>query len=1362
MKFNHRNVLAAFCAGMIVLSSTDFSVMKASAGTQPASYYSLPNSKVLKKDVTSDTDLLSITDASPLSFSAASNERESAQLVMQCSSDLTDITIATSDMKNASGDIIPANAVSVFFENYVYEDGRFGWNLTNEKGYYPDALIGYELAVKTGKNKLLSANGINQGIWFTLNVPAQTAAGEYSTYFNIAYKKDGTTYNNSIPVLIKVFDFSMPEKTANQSYFHDFYNSDTEVYNGLAQMDSSYEYRKAVSDFLDERKLSSGYPQTGNWDVNSINTYVNKLYEYVRDSKCPYYNLDPHYISIPAKISIEDSYFNIVNDYLISGQQAVDQKAAQIITLYKERTGCSTLTPSEETIIKKAVNNSYNDMKKVTVLTQEELTKKLPDRGDLYKEITKLSAREILSIPEQKTLTSEEQQKVNETQRTISNIAQNFYSSVRFSRYDHDEVSGNKTYHVLGLETELRRIVDKSIESETDLLQYAYLYCGQTDEPQPYDYSRNLEVLVNDKIFSDTKNAVNEYIQEKYSDRQLGKKLQKSLQNIIYLPTTTPSSEKVWTIKENNTQKNVPAYISILYNGLGYLNLDPVSETFCDVYTDGYYEGAQKSSYTVNVETDYKVNNYCALFNDFSNITGTGFDAKDFDTTINAIGDTKMWWYSCMSHASAALAGHMLTANKGTTNGSDSVSENSLSVARVNKWQQYKLGIRGELYWAVDEYKKDGTFNNNMWDVSGGHCGNEGMLIYPNAVLMKNNGISQTEIKNFCEQHGYFSSSIRLENISEGCDDYDYLNLAGHLIGSLKEAKINVTPFKNRLNSIYASMFDDCNYNDGKATSRNLNTARNDLAAMITEMTHLAEGTINEVTQDYNRTLSIESINNWKTSNKVLCIKIKPNIAKVNNAGNIQFCIQSENGEQLSSNVTLNMTDHTAKRGTLTSCDDGWYEYIVAFQDIWTYNNSTGNSTASRICFNSISNPFLYKDMRIASNVVPKPDNPFYDIYLDTPVKNWKSGGALISFNYKATNTCTSSNSNDVTIYLIQKNPWERVTGYSNFNVSLGTSSIGTVTDLGGGWYNYKIPVSSFAPYSDSSGTKQADIVEFRWINRSFLIEDFKVVKEVTASESYTFDMAANNVTGVANWHSSGKALSFDYFATNTINSGNTAQLSLMDNKWKRLNKMISLNLTANTVSCGSSKVGTVTKKANGWYNVIVPLNSTVLNTSPGETATGDETFSMIHFKKAYITKSFAIDNIKIINEVSDKTNQTHVSDGIYIENWHNSDKGLTFEFLPSRGNTDLSLEFTLTTKDWARLTKIIKVNTGTMTANYGSIKKLSDGWYRYSIDLCSLAMNDSSGEAAKGNETAELLYFRTFSKPFVYRNLGEYIVTKS
>ncbi|MCQ2603281.1 MAG: hypothetical protein MJ193_05065 [Clostridia bacterium] len=116
------------------------------------------------------------------------------------------------------------------------------------------------------------------------------------------------------------------------------------------------------------------------------------------------------------------------------------------------------------------------------------------------------------------------------------------------------------------------------------------------------------------------------------------------------------------------------------------------------------------------------------------------------------------------------------------------------------------------------------------------------------------------------------------------------------------------------------------------------------------------------------------------------------------------------------------------------------------------------------------------------------------------------------------------------------------------------------------------------------------------------------------------------------------------------------------------------------------------------------------------------------------------------------------------VENWKNSGAVFKFEYKkltvtePTSGN---SARFSLMDvhNGWIRLSQHLTLNFSTNKvtcggAEVGTIEDIGDDWYRFSIALADVPMNDSAGEVATGTETLKLVYFDNITRAFKLDNL--------
>lgn len=1085
------------------------------------SYSVVPNTKAIKKDCYNDPDLLAGVNGT-LEFSAAGNERESGQLILQCDSDQAYCVIDTYDLRNANGDILSAENTEVFFERYIYEKENERWNITDTEGYHADALLPYELAQKMQLNNIRVEDGKNQGIWFTVNVPAEQARGIYKGNYMISFPYSG--YDIIVPVVVEVYNFDLPDQTYSRNFFLDFNYNQEIVYKDRAGFDVNTDYETAVNNFLIERKLGTGRPNADrtwaksnleNGVMDYINRYADAVYDYVTTAKSPYYNLDFGWDAKSATTAFNDFDFDISDDYLANlnneaqRNQVIENKK-QEITEILEKIYDKELTQEEKDAVDFAVDNYlYFGIKYYTgTLTDDEVDKYLLESLKKSFENQKAEAAAINDKKEEERIKYYNAIKANiedwhydaDTDRLYRGLilsgtdegialAKDLYSQTRYSQYDYIHNSGK--FVMFGVETTLKALADKCFSERKDIIQYSYLYCGNIDEPDLFDYWANYKVLVNSKVIDDSKEAVKEYINEKYADDPMKAQVLQSIDDILFLPTITTTSMPEYTYELGAFKlDNVKAYSSELYHGLGYIELDEMTETMpMKVFKSGFEKGMtadDAEEYTVNIPADYTVNSYCPLFNDFSPTVGGGFDSKDHNATIEALNDPdyRMWWYSCQSHADPQLACNFLGGNVNTKDERFKIKGNSLAIDRINKWQQFKLGIEGELYWAVDQYKKDGGYNRDIWTETSYTC-NEGSMIYPIYSLFHYTlGMREVDAREICEQYGYFASSIRLENLGEGNDDYDYLCMANDLIKKAAlagEPSENIAYWNEYIDDLYDSMFDDVNY-DETANSENLRAAREKLAKLIENLqTRTKKAVIYEVVPSDSMTVDVKIANNI-------------------------------NGDCLSDLIHLDFNECTASVGSLMK-KGNIYEYVLPVPDLPTSRGAITEVNGiyavpyhvnDDLKVEPYNSSIHFVEKEIVDLVTPLRSSGytvtrFWNKALDESYPDWKTSNKQIVFEVKeaALNCEKGSEDTHSFIYFNQVKPWSAATEMIkidpvNGTLKNGSEDIGTVIPLDYGWYRVTVPFRELTERTEG-GDKTIDLIESTWINRSFAIRNISI-----------------------------------------------------------------------------------------------------------------------------------------------------------------------------------------------------------------------------------------------------------------------------
>ena len=142
-------------------------------------------------------------ESAPLAMAAAKNEYESGQFGVLASADLADVTLSVSDLTGPDSAVISADSIrlrpigTVPILNNTQHDSTV---VRTAPCDFPDILY-EETSVSLKAGEAL-------GIWVTVFVPADTAAGDYSGV--ITLKCDTT--EATLPLTLEVFPFTLPEE----------------------------------------------------------------------------------------------------------------------------------------------------------------------------------------------------------------------------------------------------------------------------------------------------------------------------------------------------------------------------------------------------------------------------------------------------------------------------------------------------------------------------------------------------------------------------------------------------------------------------------------------------------------------------------------------------------------------------------------------------------------------------------------------------------------------------------------------------------------------------------------------------------------------------------------------------------------------------------------------------------------------------------------------------------------------------------------------------------------------------------------------------------------------------------------------
>ncbi len=142
----------------------------------------------------------------------ATNEYESAQLIISAKGDVKEYDVELSDLVLEGGDTVYEKSnISIY--NMKYTNVVSPWTPNARAGWYPDAILPFDSAIEAGENTVTGGN--NQSIWFSFNTPETQAVGTYKGSMKVTI--DGE--ENVVPVSVRVRNVAVSETTHSMSLF---------------------------------------------------------------------------------------------------------------------------------------------------------------------------------------------------------------------------------------------------------------------------------------------------------------------------------------------------------------------------------------------------------------------------------------------------------------------------------------------------------------------------------------------------------------------------------------------------------------------------------------------------------------------------------------------------------------------------------------------------------------------------------------------------------------------------------------------------------------------------------------------------------------------------------------------------------------------------------------------------------------------------------------------------------------------------------------------------------------------------------------------------------------------------------------
>ena len=205
--------------------------------------------------------------AMPVTFHAARNEYEAAQIVLRPKADLKNLRVTVPQLKNRDASLDPKH-IRIARVGYVRVTRPT--DAAGVRGWWPDPLPPFE------QGCTLKA-GHNHPLWITVYVPPEQPAGDYGGVLKLSAEG----WSTEVPVHLRVYDFALPKTTRLQTAFGLDHGAIRRYHN----LETTDELRKVLDLYLANfaaHRIAPYSPapldpykvafSTGPWDGGSLDT----------------------------------------------------------------------------------------------------------------------------------------------------------------------------------------------------------------------------------------------------------------------------------------------------------------------------------------------------------------------------------------------------------------------------------------------------------------------------------------------------------------------------------------------------------------------------------------------------------------------------------------------------------------------------------------------------------------------------------------------------------------------------------------------------------------------------------------------------------------------------------------------------------------------------------------------------------------------------------------------------------------------------------------------------------------------------------------------------------------------------------
>lgn len=309
-----------------VIYKSEHHVTKVSLGSNIKAYFPLNTEKIFK------TAALPEELVTENVMYCAKNETERGQVVINVPNNFSRKYFVSIEPFVNSDDLSAViSSDNVKIEQQLYQNVESNWydggsqpkgwypdsSPNNELplGYTPDALLPFDVAFDTNENILSGANGSNNAISYTVNVPKNAKSGEYKSKIVISINGEGTL---SLPITLNVFDFNLPDENKAKQIIT-VSTGETKALYGESASSLESSYNQSAYNILEERNISGGLIPISCWDYEDIPAFIKKTKEYAVDPSISAYYLPNPAENVSLDLVVKKSAFSsetITIDYL--------------------------------------------------------------------------------------------------------------------------------------------------------------------------------------------------------------------------------------------------------------------------------------------------------------------------------------------------------------------------------------------------------------------------------------------------------------------------------------------------------------------------------------------------------------------------------------------------------------------------------------------------------------------------------------------------------------------------------------------------------------------------------------------------------------------------------------------------------------------------------------------------------------------------------------------------------------------------------------------------------------------------------------------------------------------------------------